>query len=1289
MEHNETFAKITIPRHLKCNSGWFNHVDFFDGNLSTFKSFCGCYNGNLKSYPTYIKRCYSKMKGLFDDQRDAESYTYFCDSLFDHERDTERYYTYYTKNDMKKALENKTEAWSQNRELKTFLGSLDVLLPPKIDNIPFSSFQQEPAVSNEVDVYSLCQHQETNNVVDPILQTLGLRYRFHFEMNVNDIQPLLLINNELSVQQNQRDTKRYVNMALELFEHKFGTKHPDNGWNVYEYPEWLAFELVSGMIIRQKQIDITFHMLQKQQIITQLNMGEGKTSVILPILALHISNGLNKVARIMVLRSLFRTNMNSLHCVFGMLGRRILAMHCSRDKTIDGSDLLSSLEQCKERRGILITIPDDMMSMNLKIREYKYNGNTTHFTQLNQVKDWINLNVQTIMDEADEICHFRNQLIYPIGVPQLIDGKSQRWRIAMAVFEGLMDIVPKLKERHVDFDRHIEYKEVGNGAAAQVRLLTNKYYKEICDGIIEFILDNKAEFSFLNEDIIKNWTPKQKHDIIKHIASSPNEDNKLILILRGLLQHQCLATVLQKRHRVNYGLHPTREIKTDLAVPYRAKNVPSERAEFSHPDISICYTILSYYHDGLDQVKMQKLMAHETMSQYYDLWMNQMDINTNIPRQWKYVNCSDRIQYSAICNALKHAMPVIHFCLDKFVFPTYAKQFPHKLSNSPWNITQCYEQCASERASNQHPVIGFSGTNGISRLYPLSITQNDLEFVKNTNCKLDEMLSRFPLTHHLQSNKKLFPHDLNDMNTNINILLDVGAIVQYENKTFAQKWLELRSDMKAVLFFDTSNRLKVLMRTASDQNTPFEELLYEISYFKGNLKHVLVYLDDFHCRGTDLPFPDGSIACLTLGAGLERDKLAQGAMRMRKLESKKHSIEYLCSYDVKMQLETMNHDIVKWSKENTTKMIHKGLPIWMNQGSIYYQNKDIEQEITLLQEFYGALVQKVPISKIVRDISHRSSHSGIHEILQHITKHFDSDDIKISPLSLDEEQERELERELENETKVQRPPKQMPRIPKISRLLKTLVRIQTDRNLRDQYYITESNECEFVKGWRPYDELLAFYMSDEYKYVRNNQSQWHSEQCVDYLRPATWVCIRFGLVGLWISPFEADYLKEHLSSNKDAFTSLYMVCPRVHKGQTFGVVPVVGQALNKRLEALLMIYAGNLFFNEQREFDTFCDLNSLALKPYNDTEKEARNNNEIEDDGFVKNPLGRLQFVLRDIGCPKIVAVVICEMIGRPKYVLNASPIPKIKEVIENERNEEYLIGSDLHTILCKIKKIN
>ena len=64
-----------------------------------------------------------------------------------------------------------------------------------------------------------------------------------------------------------------------------------------------------------------------------------------------------------------------------------------------------------------------------------------------------------------------------------------------------------------------------------------------------------------------------------------------LLLLRGLIAGGVLAFAFaQKRWRVNYGLDATRHPRTKLVVLYRAKDNPTPRSEFSHPDVVIFLT---------------------------------------------------------------------------------------------------------------------------------------------------------------------------------------------------------------------------------------------------------------------------------------------------------------------------------------------------------------------------------------------------------------------------------------------------------------------------------------------------------------------------------------------------------------------------------------------------------------------------------------------------------------------------------------------------------------------------
>eukprot|EP01084_Bolivina_argentea_P252992 424846_1 len=99
--------------------------------------------------------------------------------------------------------------------------------------------------------------------------------------------------------------------------------------------------------------------------------------------------------------------------------------------------------------------------------------------------------------------------------------------------------------------------------------------------------------------------------------------NDFILLMRGLLYQECLFLVLMRRYAVNYGLHELRK-DTLMAVPFRAKNTPSERSEYSHPDIAIMYTILSYYQNKLNDKMMNKIFKHESISKHYNIWLQKL-----------------------------------------------------------------------------------------------------------------------------------------------------------------------------------------------------------------------------------------------------------------------------------------------------------------------------------------------------------------------------------------------------------------------------------------------------------------------------------------------------------------------------------------------------------------------------------------------------------------------------------------------------------------------------------------
>lgn len=75
-------------------------------------------------------------------------------------------------------------------------------------------------------------------------------------------------------------------------------------WDPSFYPDWLLMEIEGGFLVRRIQAEVAFQMISpssNKNALMQLNMGEGKTSVIIPLVAAVVANGTN-LARLVIFR---------------------------------------------------------------------------------------------------------------------------------------------------------------------------------------------------------------------------------------------------------------------------------------------------------------------------------------------------------------------------------------------------------------------------------------------------------------------------------------------------------------------------------------------------------------------------------------------------------------------------------------------------------------------------------------------------------------------------------------------------------------------------------------------------------------------------------------------------------------------------------------------------------------------------------------------------------------------------------------------------------------------------
>lgn len=367
-----------------------------------------------------------------------------------------------------------------------------------------------------------------------------------------------------------------------------------------------------------------------------------------------------------------------------------------------------------------------------------------------------------------------------------------------------------------------------------------------------------------------------------------------------------------------------------LAVPYRTKNAPAPRSEWSHPDVAIVLACLSYYYGGLSDAEMDTafdcLERSDQSSAVFGEWVANSPSLAPAFRQLSGVNRRDRSQcLDQIFPALRHTKDVVDFYLGKVVFPKECLEFPSKLSASGWDLAK----------PRPEAVTGFSSTCDSKYVLPVDISHVDLPCQSHTNAMvLDNLLRPENKVEHLGSemNSETLLEAVVNSDLPIQAILDVGAlIVDLWNEEVARRWLELTpsSDKEAVIFLSQDDEILVMGR-----NGFIEPFL--TSSFVANTDTCLVFLDEAHTRGIDLKLPDHYRVAVTLGPRLTKNRLTQACMRLRKL-GKGQSVTFFVPKEVRDKIKAVypGHDlriqvlhVLCWSIAETWADIRRGIPLW-------------------------------------------------------------------------------------------------------------------------------------------------------------------------------------------------------------------------------------------------------------------------------------------------------------------------------------------------------------------------
>ncbi|KAK3984329.1 hypothetical protein QBC44DRAFT_388524 [Cladorrhinum sp. PSN332] len=735
-------------------------------------------------------------------------------------------------------------------------------------------------------------------------------------------------------------------------------------WKPADHLDWLLLEIESNLLIRPGQVDVaraTICPASGQNSVLQMNMGQGKTSCIMPMVAAAMADTKNLVRIIVPKPLLLQTAQILQSCLGGLMYRHIRHVPFSRRTATNDSSIRLYFKVHKEMLrtgGIMLCLPEHNLSFMLSGQQRLLDSKINEATPMIKIHNWLKSVSRDILDESDYTLAARTQLIYPSGSQMSVDGHPHRWQ----TIEAILSLVDQhLYGLSNSFPQSIEVVRRAAGGFPLVYFLRQDVEDELLQRLTSDITKGNGNilpirsFDVKDRLAIKGFlaqtTSKLRSDTLQRIQKlCPDRPQvrQTVYLLRGLLVNRILIMTLKKRWNVQYGLHPNRD---PVAVPFHAKGVPSDQSEWGHPDVAILFTCLVFYYDGIGEPQLKqaltRVLKSDDPSTEYDMWVQSSRTMPDSLKAWNTINVEDEDQVHEIWRAVRYQVVVIDYFLNNFVFPRHAKQFRVKLQSSGWDIpifsAQTSDGGSETKKSQTKPLTtGFSGTNDNRTLLPLTVKQADLPSLSHTNAEVLTYLlherSRSCEIMVNQYGRRATERELLNMlrKMRIRVLIDAGAqILEMDNETLAKTWLAIDHSCDAALYFDSANRPWIISRTNWRRTTLLE------SPYADDLSKCLVYLDEAHTRGTDLKFPLDARGALTVGQGQTKDHTVQAAMRLRQL-GRSQAVTFFVPLEVHQVIVDLrgksihdnidSHDVICWLLDNTCDGIEQLQPLYFSQG---------------------------------------------------------------------------------------------------------------------------------------------------------------------------------------------------------------------------------------------------------------------------------------------------------------------------------------------------------------------
>ena len=495
--------------------------------------------------------------------------------------------------------------------------------------------------------------------------------------------------------------------------------------------------------------------------------------------------------------------------------------------------------------------------------------------------------------------------------------------------------------------------------------------------------------------------------------------------LRGFLGGGLLEYALSLRESVTFGIDERRTKR--IAVPYQAADLPTEKSEYSNPDLTLLLTSIAYYAKGLSKDQLMdsfRLLLKSNPSeqeQRYESWIASIAIGLHATELMMIgsidmIDLNHPVQLSLLHDKFRYNVEVINFWLEKDVFPRDTAQYDKRIVGSAFDV-----------AVGEHN-IGFSGTKDNHRLIPWQMKQNEpgIDSLLATDGMMLYKIVDNTLSHVTLGASKQTCVELLDsvLDLNADALIDTGALLVGISNEEAAKYLIDKSSFKhrGVYYFKD-------MWMVMDRET---RLSIEASRSSITSRESLIIYDEARTRGVDLKSERDAVAVVTLGPKLTKANFMQGVGRLRAFGNNQKIVITMTKEIEREILHTEGPDgcrhssVLRWIMRNTADFNTVGLVTYLRNAIQFAKSSDddddrqnsVLDEDWTLETLYSKGRRSEALVSIVRSASKGVSAHSSNRILDQVSRY--GSEHMVSAVSSNNDQcEREMQTEEQEELEVE------------------------------------------------------------------------------------------------------------------------------------------------------------------------------------------------------------------------------------------------------------------------------